>query len=175
MLCLTIHAKWFGRLPKAKFLKLFALLYDYSQRNIRIYSAAPYAIKPSRWWKNCTATCIFEMQQNISLSFHILQNQEPKSILSINFMMDTLPLATRGPDYDHHSGHTMSISWLSANSLASAATIMTSWNSHWGHWWRGLQPMSSIITDAKSVDSNLVDVDRKTCPEQPGIWHNNSS
>ena len=47
------------------------------------------------------------MQQNISLSFHILQNQEPKSILSINFMMDTLPLATRGPDYDHHSGHSV--------------------------------------------------------------------
>ena len=29
--------------------------------------------------------------------------------------------------------------------------------SHWGHWWRRLQPMSSIITDAKPVDSNLYD------------------
>ena len=26
---------------------------------------------------------------------------------------------------------------------------------HWGHWWRRLQPTSSIITDAKSLDSNL--------------------
>ena len=127
VLCLTVHAKWLGRLPKAKFLKLFAHLYDYSQRNIRINSAAPYAIKTSRWWKNCTATWIFEMQQNISLSFHIFQNQESKSILSINFMMDTLTLATRGPDYYHHSGYTMSISWLNANSLASAASILTSW------------------------------------------------
>ena len=25
---------------------------------------------------------------------------------------------------------------------------------HWGHWWRWLLPMSSIITDAKLVDSN---------------------
>ena len=46
---------------------------------------------------------------------------------------------------------------------------------HWGHWWRPLQPTSSIITDAKSVDSNLVDFDRKTCLDQPGILHNNSS
>ena len=28
---------------------------------------------------------------------------------------------------------------------------------HWGHWWRRLQPTSSIITDAKSVDSNQYD------------------
>ena len=28
---------------------------------------------------------------------------------------------------------------------------------HRGHWWRRLQPTSSIITDAKSVDSNLYD------------------
>ena len=27
---------------------------------------------------------------------------------------------------------------------------------HWGHWWRRLQPTSSIITDTKSVDANLV-------------------
>ena len=27
--------------------------------------------------------------------------------------------------------------------------------SHWGHWWRRLQPTSSIITDAKSLASNL--------------------
>ena len=27
--------------------------------------------------------------------------------------------------------------------------------SHWGHWWRRLQPTSSIVTDAKSADSNL--------------------
>ena len=47
--------------------------------------------------------------------------------------------------------------------------------SHWGHWWRPLQPTSSIITDAKSVDSNLVHFDRKTCLDQPGILHNNSS
>ena len=45
---------------------------------------------------------------------------------------------------------------------------------HWGHWWRRLLPTSSIITDAKSVDSNLVDFDRKTCIEQPEIFHNNS-
>ena len=48
-------------------------------------------------------------------------------------------------------------------------------NSHWGHWWRRLQPTSSIITDAKSVDSNLVDFYRKTCMDQPGILHNDSS
>ena len=47
--------------------------------------------------------------------------------------------------------------------------------SHWGHWWRPLQPTSSITTDAKSVDSNLVDFDRKTCLDQPGIFHDNSS
>ena len=54
--------------------------------------------------------------------------------------------------------------------------------SHWGHWfcirydwWRRLQPTSSIIRDAKSVDSNLVDFDRKTCLDHPGILHNNSS
>ena len=47
--------------------------------------------------------------------------------------------------------------------------------SHWGHWWRPLQPTSSIITDAKSVDSNPVDFDRKTCLDQPWILHNNSS
>ena len=41
--------------------------------------------------------------------------------------------------------------------------------SHWGHWWRPLQPTSSIITEAKSVDSNLVDFDRKTCLDQP-VW-----
>ena len=32
------------------------------------------------------------------------------------------------------------------------------YQAHWGHWWRRwrrLQPTSSIITDAKSVDSNL--------------------
>ena len=46
---------------------------------------------------------------------------------------------------------------------------------HWGHWWRRLQPTSSIIADAKSVDSNLVDFDRKTCIDQPGTLHNNSS
>ena len=46
---------------------------------------------------------------------------------------------------------------------------------HWGHWWRRLQPTSSIITYAKSVDSNLVDFERKTFLEQPGILHNNSS
>ena len=38
-----------------------------------------------------------------------------------------------------------------------------------------LKRMSSIITDATSVDSNLVDFDRKTCLDQPGILHNNSS
>ena len=38
-----------------------------------------------------------------------------------------------------------------------------------------LKPTSSIITDATSVDSNLVDFDRKTCLDQPGILHNNSS
>ena len=41
--------------------------------------------------------------------------------------------------------------------------------SHWGHWWRRLQPTSSIITDAKSIDLNLVDFGRKTCLIQPGI------
>ena len=33
--------------------------------------------------------------------------------------------------------------------------------SHRGHWWRRLQPTSSIITDAKSVDSNLYDFARQ--------------
>ena len=33
--------------------------------------------------------------------------------------------------------------------------ISRSVHTHWGHWWRRLQPTSSIITDAKSLDSNL--------------------
>ena len=37
-----------------------------------------------------------------------------------------------------------------------------------------LQPTSSIITNAKPVDSNLVDFDRKTCLGHPGILHSNS-
>ena len=32
--------------------------------------------------------------------------------------------------------------------------------SHWGHWWRGLRPTSSVITGA---DSSLVDFEWKTC------------
>ena len=34
---------------------------------------------------------------------------------------------------------------------------------------------SAVITDAKSVDSNLVDFDSKTCLHHLGILHNNSS
>ena len=40
----------------------------------------------------------------------------------------------------------------------SAVFIQYSWwrpGAHWGHWWRRLHPTSSIITDAKSLDSNL--------------------
>ena len=37
-----------------------------------------------------------------------------------------------------------------------------------------LQPTPSIITNAKPVDSNLVDFDRKTCLGHPGILHSNS-
>ena len=33
--------------------------------------------------------------------------------------------------------------------------------SHWVHWWRPLQPTSSVITDAKSADLNLDDFARK--------------
>ena len=47
--------------------------------------------------------------------------------------------------------------------------------SHWGHWWRRLQPTSSIITDAKSVDSNLDDFAGQTCIFGLGFLHKHSS
>ena len=34
-------------------------------------------------------------------------------------------------------------------------------DAHWVHWWRPLQPTSSVITDAKSADLNLDDFARK--------------
>ena len=42
---------------------------------------------------------------------------------------------------------------FSANSLSKLT--------HWVHWWRPLQPTSSVITDAKSADLNLDDFARK--------------
>ena len=52
--------------------------------------------------------------------------------------------------------------------------MWVSWHSHYLPITLGTLT-SSIITDAKPVDSNLVDLDRKTCMDQPGILHNNSS
>ena len=46
---------------------------------------------------------------------------------------------------------------------------------HWVHWWRPLQPTSSVITDAKSADLNLDDFARKKCLDQPENLHNDSS
>ena len=47
--------------------------------------------------------------------------------------------------------------------------------SHWGHWWRRLQPTSSIITDAKSFDSNRDDFARLICIFRLGFLYNYSS
>ena len=67
--------------------------------------------------------------------------------------------------------------WFSRQMLGvghATSHCLNQW-SHWGHWWRRLQPTSSIITDAKSFDSNRDDFARLICIFRLGFLYNYSS
>ena len=55
----------------------------------------------------------------------------------------------------------LTVSWY-VNLFGPKCSITYYHYSHWVHWWRPLQPTSSVITDAKSADLNLDDFARVT-------------